>query len=948
MFSFYNVQVPETLLQTKLNVPPLRPKLVSRPQLLEQLNQGVQLGHKLTLISAPAGFGKTTLVAEWVNRKAGDTRKKDETEDPSTYTPYPSKVAWLSLDEGDNDARRFLTYTVAAFQRHDADIGREAMNVLQSSQPLAAELVLISLINEVVESAQNFLLVLDDYHVIDAEPVNKALTFLLEHLPQQICLVIATREDPQLPLARLRARNQLTEFRAMDLRFSLSEATEFLNRVMGLKLSARDVAALEKRTEGWIAGLQLAALALQGTLAFSGTSSIMGSKNTANLIQSFTGSHRFVLDYLIEEVLEQQSEGIQSFLLQTAVLDRLSGSLCDALTGRQDGQATLEMLDRANLFIVSLDSERRWYRYHHLFSDLLRQRLQQTNRGQTTSLHHRASKWYEINGFASEAIEHALRAVDFEQAAHLIEDQADTAWQRGDHGQLRGWLGKLPEASICSSPFLCIYQAWYLFAGGQPVAAEQALQAAEIALEAWSEHETASGEEGSRSATRDHLRGRVFAIRAFMDSFQGNVPGIVRYADLALEYLPEHDAVWRSLVAIVLSDAHGFSGDMASAYEDRLEALKVCETAGDPYYIMLASMKLAVTLREQGRLQQTMEICRKQIQVAGELRLSKTGLVGLLHLIWGEVLAELNDLDRAWQQAVQGSALVEHGVDLALIGWGAMCRIRILLSRGDLAGAKATIHQMENFAPASHLPPWIADQMTFWQARLWLIQNRLEEIDRWAAGRGFDFSIESKPLDEIDFFLLFDYIILARLLIAEGRLEEASRLLGHLLRAAESGGRTSKVIEIQILQALAFQAGGETELAVPALERALTFAEPEGFIRIFVDEGQLVADLLSKALSQGITPDYVRHLLAAFSPGGAEETDPTPYIADQSELVEPLSKRELEVIRLIAEGLTNREIAGRLFLSINTVKVHTRNIYGKLGVNNRSQAVATARALQIL
>lgn len=943
--------MPETLLQTKLYIPPQRPDLVSRPRLIERLNHGLQIGHKLTLISAPAGFGKTTLVAEWVSQKAEGRSMKDESEDPSTFILHTSLVAWVSLDENDNDPRRFLTYTVAAMQHIDVGLGAEAMNVLQSSQPLATELILTSLINDVVASAQEFVLVFDDYHVIDAEPVNKVLTFLLEHLPSQMHLVIATREDPQLPLARLRARNQLTEFRATDLRFTSSEATEFLYQELGLNLSARDIAALENRTEGWIAGLQLAALALQGTLALPGAISKQGQKDATSFIQSFTGSHRFVLDYLIEEVLEQQSKSVQSFLLQTAVLDRLTGSLCDALTGQEDGQATLEMLDRANLFVVPLDDERRWYRYHHLFTDLLRQRLRQTQREQAPTFHRRASEWYEKQEFAGEAIKHALRAGDFERASRLVEEQADAAWQRGDHTKLRDWLGKLPETSICSRPFLCVYHAWYLFAGGQPVAAEQTLQAAEMVLDAGTDLETGTEAQNHSlpiSSARDHLRGRVFAIRAFMDSYQGDVPGIVRHAHLALEYLPESNPVWRSIVAIVLSDAHGFSGDMAAAYEARLEALKVCEAAGDAYYVMLASMKLAVTLREQGRLRQTMEICQQQIHVAGELRLLKTGLVGLLHLIWGEVLAELNDLGGAWQQAVQGSALVEHGVDLALIGWGSMCRIRILFSRGDLAGAEATIHQMENFAPGSQLPPWIANQMTSWQARLWLTQNKLEEISQWVAGRGFDFAIESKPLDEIDFFLLFDYIILARLLIAEGRLGEAGRLLQHLFQAAESGGRTSKVIEIQILQALAFQAGGETDLAVPTLARALTLARPEGFVRTFIDEGQPVARLLCEAHNQGIAPDYVRFLLAAFSSTDAVEVDPRSSLTDQSELVETLSKRELQVLQLISEGLSNREIADRLFLSINTIKVHTRNIYGKLGVNNRTQAVATARALQIL
>ncbi len=422
--------MPDTLLQTKLFIPPLRQTLVPRLRLIERLNQGLQLGHKLTLVSAPAGFGKTTLIGEWLGRLRLDAAKESQITD---------RVAWLSLDEGDNDPGRFLTYFVAALNQVegiDTTIGERALDMLQSAQPPPAEDVLVSLINEITAISGRIILVLDDYHVIDAQPVNVSasvdastsvdgvLTFLLEHLPPQMYLVIATREDPQLPLARLRARGQLTELRATDLRFSSSEAAEFLNQMMGLDLPAADIAVLESRTEGWIAGLQLAALALQGPI------SMQKNEDVANLIKSFTGSHRFVLDYLIEEVLEQQAQSVQTFLFQTAVLDRLTGSLCDALTGQNDGQQTLEYLEQANLFIVPLDNERRWYRYHHLFADLLRQRQRQTQSEQLPILHLRASMWYEQNGFADEAIEHALRAEDFEQTAQLIEEHIDALWRQ--------------------------------------------------------------------------------------------------------------------------------------------------------------------------------------------------------------------------------------------------------------------------------------------------------------------------------------------------------------------------------------------------------------------------------------------------------------------------------------------------------------------------------------
>ena len=929
------------LLATKLHIPPIRPELVPRPRLIERLD--AELRRKLTLISAPAGFGKTTLVSEWV----GDLRFDAANESQIIY-----RVAWLSLDEGDNDPARFLTYFIAALSRVEgiaATLGGAALGMLHAAQPQPppTEAVLTSLINEIADIPVRIVLVLDDYHLIETQPIHDALTFLLEHLPPQMHLIIATREDPHLPLARLRARGQLTELRATDLRFTSSEAAEFLNQVMGLDLSVEDIAALERRTEGWIAGLQLAAISMQGR------------EDTAGLIQSFAGSHRFVLDYLIEEVLDQQSESVQNFLLQTAVLDRLTGSLCDALIGQDNGRATLESLERANLFIVPLDGERRWYRYHHLFADLLRLRLRQILPEQAPTLHHRASEWYEQNGFIDEAIEHALGAEDFERAAHLIEEQADVIWQRGEHTKLRRWLAGLPVELVFSKPHLCILHAWDLFTSGQQDAAERSLQAAEQALDP---SLVLSPVEGSDRATETSplergqppgsdsmkLRGRAAAIRAFMDSYRGDVSGIIQHARQALEYLPEQDLTWRCTVAIALGDAHGFKGDMAAAYQAQLVASEACRGPDHIYCFMVANLKLAITLRAQGRLEQVIEICQQQIQLADESGLSQARVVGCLLAVWGEVLAELNDLNGAVHLAKKGFKLTEHSGDLQMLGWCYICLVRILFSRGDLTGAEELTQKMENIARESNLSFWITDQMAAWQARLWLVQDKLDAASQWMEERGLDIGGELKPLQEIGFFLLFDYLVLTRILIAQGRLDETARLLEQLLKAAEAGGHIPKVIEILILQALSLQAQGDTDQAITTLEKALTLAEPEGFIRVFVDEGPPMAQLLYEAAARGIAPDYARRLLAAFPVAEPEQTDLSKTQAPKSELVEPLSERELEVLQLIAEGLTNREIASRLFLSLNTVKAHTRNIYGKLGVNSRTQAVARVRALGVL
>jgi LuxR family maltose regulon positive regulatory protein len=926
------------LMTTKLYIPPRRPNLVPRPRLIERLNAGLHC--KLTLISAPAGFGKTTLLSEWAQALDGAGASRVAGARATCAAPTGAgRTGWLALDESDNDPARFLAYFITALSRVEgieSTIGEGALGMLQSPQPPPTEAVLTSLINEIAAVPDRIVLVLDDYHLIETRPIHEALTFLLEHLPapeRGLHLVIVTREDPHLPLARLRAQGQLTELRAADLRFTSSEAAEFLNQMMGLGLSAEDIAALERRTEGWIAGLQLAAISMQG------------HEDATNFIKSFTGSHRFVLDYLIEEVLGQQSESVQTFLLQTAVLNRMTGSLCDALTGKHNGQATLDVLEHSNLFIIPLDDERRWYRYHHLFSDLLRQRLRQTQPDWAPTLHIRASEWYEQNGFIDEAIEHALRAEDFERAAHLIEEHVDAIWGRGEHTKLRRWLAGLPVELVFSKPHLCILQAWDLFTSGQQDAAERSLQAAEEALDTGTDRatEASSMEQGQLPGSDSmKIQGRAAAIRAFMAMFRGDVQEISKYSRQALEYLPEEDLTWRSTATVALGDACSLLGESAAAYRVRLEALETSKAAGNIYMTLITSMKLAVSMRQQGRLERVIDMCQQQLQLANESGLSHTAVVGWLLAVWGEVLAELNDLDGAIHRAKQGTELTQRGRDVGMIGWSYLCLMRVLFSRGDISGAEEIIQKMEDIDREYHVPPWITNQTAAWQVRIWLAHDKLDAASQWAGKRGLDAD------GELPFLREMEYVALARILIAQGRLDEATTLLQRLPEAAEAGGRTTRVIEILMLQALAFQSGGDTSRAMDTLERALTLAEPEGFIRIFVDEGPPMAHLLYEAVSRGIAPEYARRLLAAFPVTGPAQTDSSKTQAPESGLIEPLSERELEVLQLIAEGLTNPEIASRLFLSLHTIKVHTRNIYGKLNVHSRTQAIARSQEIGLL
>jgi LuxR family transcriptional regulator, maltose regulon positive regulatory protein len=903
----------EALLTTKLYVPRAHPNLVPRPRLGERLTEG--MSRKLTLISAPAGFGKTTLLSEWRMIHLD--------------SEYP--LAWVTLEEDDNDPSRFLSYLIAALQAIEADTGEAALALLRSPQPALPESVLSTLINEIAAVSYDFTLVLDDYHAIDAQPVHGAIAFLLEHMPPQMHLVIASRTDPPLPLARLRAQGQVTEIRAADLRFSPQEAAAFLNDVMDLGLPTEVVVALAAVTEGWIVGLQLAALSMRERSDVSG------------FIDAFKGSHRYILDYLTEEVIEQQPAPVQAFLLETSILDRLTARLCDEVTGRDDGQMMLERLEHANLFTIPLDDERLWYRYHHLFADMLRHRLRQSQPERVAELHRRATGWYERQGLVDDAIRQALAAGDDEWAARLVEQNTEAVVMRSEGATLLRWLETLPEELVRSRPRLSIAYAIASLFGGRLEAVEPLLQDAERALGGSPEASRASPAEKGAGGWLADVSGCIAIIRSDLARMRGNTPRAIELSHQALSRLHKDSTYLRSKAAWNLGIAYWMSGDLLATERAFVELTTDNRTAGNAYLPLLASYGLGHLQAVQGRLHEAAEAYQRALQLGNEEGKPSLPVAGWAYLGMSELLYEWNDLDAAMRHIMEGLELGKRVGTAGPLATGYTFLARVRQARGDASGALKAIQKAQQIAPdpdTHHLfnplaPHWV---------RVWLAQGDVKAAARWAWER--ELGIE----DELTFPREVEHIVLARVLIAQNRSDEALRLLERLLSAALAGGRTGRMIEILVLQTLARLAEDDTSGAVRTLARALPLAEPEGYVRIFVDEGASMAALLRSAASGGASPGYAGELLVAFR-HPAESSVPcieaTPPGVAQL-LPQPLSERELEVLQLIASGLSNREIAQELFVTPGTVKRHTHNIYGKLEVRSRTQAVARARDLNLV
>ena len=897
----------DPLLSTKLHVPRPRAQLVQRSSLVQRLQQGT--AGVLTLVSAPAGFGKTTLLTQWR---------------ASTRRP----VAWLSLEAEDNDPTRFLSYLIAALQMLDAQIGTTALVMLHTPQPAPPEVVLAMVANDLMSrDAQDFTLVLDDYHFVTADPIHRGMVYLVEHLPPQMHLLLATRADPPLPLARLRARGQLCEIRAGDLRFGAAEASAFLQDVMGLDLPSEAIATLERRTEGWITGLQLAALSLQGRA------------DVSTFLAAFSGSHRFVLDYLSDEVLARQDASVQQFLLHTCILERLSGPLCDALTAQEGSQAMLEALERANLFVVALDDERGWYRYHHLFADMLRSHLQQAEPTLIPKLHRRASAWYEQHALSIEAVQHALAIPDVELAARLIEPIALPVAFKGHIYTVLGWLNTLPEALVCTRPRLCVYHAVLLMFTNQIEAAKARVQEAERSLQ--------EEMEASHAKT---IMGWVLNIRGDIVLNHGDIPQAVSLAQQALVFLPEAEVILRAGALATTIRAYLMSGDVTLATERKVEAaVAFIRPSGNPFSIVSSTCLLARLYVLQGRLRQAGATYEQVAQLVPRPEVLQTLFTSIFYYFGlGDLLREWNELDAAERHLLQGMALVKESLTIepfvVVLGYTAMARLE--QARGNTREAFTTLDALARLAEQRHFPPRVLPQGGAVRAQLELAQGNVVAAIHWADGS--DLSVDD---DDLSYPREGEYLALARVRIAQGRedpaaplLQDVLRLLERLQRSAEAKARQGSVLEILVLRALALATQGDRTSALSTLQQALVLAEPEGYIRLFVDEGVPMLVLLRQAQARGVAPEYVAALLAAF---GALHL-PDAALPTSSALLEPLTEREREVLQLLAAGASNGEIARRLVLSVGTVKKHVSNICGKLDVHSRTQAIARARILHLL
>ncbi|CAN5289845.1 LuxR C-terminal-related transcriptional regulator [soil metagenome] len=894
------------LIATKLYLPKPRRGLVARPRLLERLRRGSD--SRLTLVSAPAGFGKTTLLADWLHEVPDADRC----------------VAWLSLDSADNEPASFWTYVVTALQGAVPGMGSGALELIRSS-PTATDLVLTAVLNDLSAASHEVWLVLDDYHVVDDHEIGRSMAFLLQHLPNHVHVVLSTRADPDLPLARWRARGELVEVRAADLRFTSHESAVYLNEVTGLGLDAADVETLEARTEGWIAALQLAALSLQGRDDVSG------------FIAQFAGNDRYLVDYLVEEVLAHQPEAVRDFLLRSSVLDRLTGALCDAVVGRDDSNQMLVTLERSNLFLVALDDQRTWFRYHHLFADMLRARLLAEQPDLVSVLHRNASLWYEAHDAPEDAVRHALAAQDIGRAVRLMELAVPAIRRDRREATLLGWLRALPDDAVRRSPVLSVFSGYMLMVSGDLDAFEARLDDAEDALAAIPEGSTPPWDD---TAALRSLPATIAVYRASIAQARGDVTGTADGAQRALGLAGPDDHLARGSAAAFLGLAAWAKGDVPSALETFAVAVASLHAAGNLVDELSSAVILADMWLAAGRPSSARRLYERALRLAAQHESTSRRATPDLHVGLSELDYEAGDLAAAHRHLEIAAALAQGAVTTESRYRWFMASARVASAEGDPQRAVALLDE----AAQLYRPGFFPDvrPIAALRARVWITHGRLAEASAWAKERGVSTTDDPTYLSE------FEHLTLVRLLIARhrahpepGGLGEALRLLSRLGEAAESSGRDGSLVEIQLLSALAQDAQGDRPQALDTLDRAWDRApEPDGSVRLFLDEGSPMEDLLRAADQRGLASDRARRLLDLAAALGADAIALRPRPVPTPDA---LSERELQVLRLLDSELTGPQIARELFITLNTLRSHTKRIFTKLEVTTRRAAVSRAR-----
>lgn len=896
------------LLATKLSIPITRADLVVRPRLLKQLD--ACLHSKLTVISAPAGFGKTTLAAAWAQTSG-------------------IPLGWLSLDTSDNDPVLFFSYLLSAL-RATGSIDPGAFPEVPSPQLPSFRTLVTDWINQITQFAKPLILVLDDYHLIENQSIHNELVFLIENLPGNLHLILITRSDPPVPMARLRGLGQLVEIREAHLRFSETEALEFFRKMTGLALDDRDVYALQKRTEGWIVGLQLAGLAVQGR------------QDIESFVQSFTGEHHFIIDYLTEEVLVRQPEETQNFLIRTCILDRMCASLCDAVTGGTNSEQMLQLLNQANLFVIALDDERHWYRYHRLFSDLLQRRLQRSHPDMLPDLHRRASLWYEQQDFLAPAIEHALAAQDDERAATLIEKTVETTLMRSEIATFLSWVEKLPDEQVRNRPRLCFYHAWALLMSGK------SLDLVEMRLQDLALHEEGLERPGP-------MAGRMAALNAYRFIFQTDTQRAAEMCIQALEQLPETDLFLRGIATWILSLTRLADGGLQEGKQALEDVTRMGQQMGNPLIAVASLCHQAKLQTRQGRLHQARHTLEQALQLATDsegrrLPIASEALLGL-----GELELEWNHLETAAAYLTECIELSRQWSELAAFdAYYPLARTRI--AQGDVERAHEAIETARRIASASESTQ--LDDLIFelQQADFFITRGDLAGGMRWAESRGLiggaasDTQPEFKKIQAyVEAHLRkYEQLLLSRLLILQCRTSEALELLNDLYIQARKLDRTDLTIQIQIQRALALHGEGKNAEATDALAEALSLAEPGGYVRTFLDAGATLITLLHQAISRDLSATYAVKLREAFDQVEHPAEDAGKPLRAAQPLIEPLSERELDVLRLLATGMSNPEIAEELIIAVSTVRSHCKSIYGKLDVHKRWDAVHRAQELNLI